>query len=172
MKIYRGVLYLAGILLLFLLAAAPLFAAPDAEKAEGIFLFESFTEVTIYETPGDRLESDQLNNEQISLPYADISNELAAQAVRIAEVKISPLFTGFGAMSLGAGAETFIYMDLFGDQIIHAQINRVETDINSVISITGDILEDEYGFIIHSVHEGRVLTIIELPNSNKQFQVV
>ena len=92
---------------------------------------------------------------------------IAASASRIAQVTINN--DAIDAQKIAPGA--VVAVGLFDDASLEAEIDKVEV-ANRITTIRGKINGSEYGHIITTVYENKVLTVIELPAEGYQYKIV
>ena len=91
----------------------------------------------------------------------------ATGASRIAQVTINQ--AAIDAATIARG--DILAINLFDDESIEATIDKVEVS-NKTTTIRGEIKGSDYGHIITTVYENKVLTVIELPAEGYQYKIV
>ena len=91
---------------------------------------------------------------------------IATSASRIAQVAIN--HDAIDAATIAPG--DILAINLF-DESIEATIDNVEVS-NKITTIRGKINGSDYGHIITTVYENKVLTVIDLPAEGYQYKIV
>jgi alpha-tubulin suppressor-like RCC1 family protein len=91
----------------------------------------------------------------------------ASIAKRVARVGINEAVRTPGSISNG----DVIKIGLFENMILQAVVDKVDFS-NEVLTTRARVSGHEAGFVIICAHEGQVLTLIELPEAKRQYQVI
>ena len=64
-----------------------------------------------------------------------------------------------------------LHLELFPDQVIHAKITRVRTDVNGVRSIRANIEHWKYGYVVFSIAQNQLLGQIIIPGLKQEYTI-
>jgi len=131
------------------------FAGSGSKVANRIPLFANFSEKKVAVSAG-KIAATQAS--QVSV---------AARASRIAIVAINP--EAIDAQIIAPG--DLLAVDLFDNKSIKAKIDKVEV-VNKVTKVRGKIKGTKHGFIITTIEDNKVLTIVELPEEGYQYKII
>jgi hypothetical protein len=94
-------------------------------------------------------------------------NRLAPQAVRYRFVEINPRVFQDGGLGIGDR----VLFASFGAQVLAAVIDRIQTDVNGVLSFRGRVEGTEGGWLMLSAADGCVLGALVVPEWGRKYAV-
>lgn len=87
--------------------------------------------------------------------------------IRYKEIMLNPDFLDLKSIKEG----DLVILDLFGDSLYLAIIDRTNIDINEVISIRARIKDHEGSYLILSIDEGRAAGTIDIPSNQEYYRI-